>query len=73
MPLTFLVPKYPPKHKTLPTFTDIWNTVRNYRTLTTPTPLQYSHFPEEYNLLGTCCHAVYYICNVISEEHAAED
>jgi len=62
MPLTFLVPKHPPKHnKTLPTFTDIWNTVRNYGTLMTPMPLQYSYFPEEYNLLGTCCHAVCYI------------
>lgn len=41
MPLTVLVQKHPPKcNKTLPTFTDIWNTVRNYQTLTTPMPLQ---------------------------------
>jgi len=74
MPLTFLVPKHPPKHnKTLPTFIDIWNTVRNYGTLMTPMPFQYSYFPEEYYLLGTCCHAVCYICNVTSEELAAKD
>jgi hypothetical protein len=32
-----------------------------------------SYFPEEYNLMGTCYHAVCYICNVTSEELAAED
>ena len=74
MPLTFIVSKHPPKHnKALPTFTDTWNTVRNFGTLRTPMPLQYSYFPEEYNLLGTCCHALCYIRTVISEELAAED